>query len=51
MIVLADADVEKAAGAAAFGKFMHAGQICMAINQEESRLQVNGHSSGLSSGR
>ncbi len=33
MIVLADADVEKAAGAAAFGKFMHAGQICMAINR------------------
>ncbi|GAA4721876.1 aldehyde dehydrogenase family protein [Brevibacillus fulvus] len=33
MIVLADADVEKAAEAAAFGKFMHQGQICMAINR------------------
>ncbi|GAB7388888.1 benzaldehyde dehydrogenase [Bacillaceae bacterium] len=33
MIVLADADAELAAEAAAFGKFMHAGQICMAINR------------------
>jgi acyl-CoA reductase-like NAD-dependent aldehyde dehydrogenase len=33
MIVLKDADIEKAAKAAAFGKFLHAGQICMAINR------------------
>lgn len=32
-IVLDDADVEYAAQAAAFGKFLHQGQICMAINQ------------------
>lgn len=33
MIVLDDADVEKAAEAAAFGKFLHQGQICMALNR------------------
>lgn len=32
-IVLDDADVDKAVGAAIFGKFMHQGQICMAINR------------------
>ena len=33
MIVLEDADVDKAAHAAAFGKFLHQGQICMALNR------------------
>ncbi|MED3763167.1 aldehyde dehydrogenase family protein [Ureibacillus terrenus] len=33
MIVLDDANIEKAAKAAAFGKFMHQGQICMALNR------------------
>lgn len=33
MIVLADANIERAARAAAFGKFMHQGQICMALNR------------------
>lgn len=33
MIVLDDADIERAARAAAFGKFMHQGQICMALNR------------------
>ncbi|RAL21904.1 aldehyde dehydrogenase family protein [Thermoflavimicrobium daqui] len=33
LIVLQDADIEKAAHSAAFGKFMHQGQICMAINR------------------
>lgn len=32
-IVLDDADIDRAAAAAAFGKFMHQGQICMAINR------------------
>ncbi|HZO95704.1 MAG TPA: aldehyde dehydrogenase family protein [Candidatus Baltobacteraceae bacterium] len=32
-VVLADADVERAVDAAVFGKFMHQGQICMAINR------------------
>ncbi|SMO85897.1 aldehyde dehydrogenase family protein [Fodinibius sediminis] len=32
-IVLDDADVDKAVDAAIFGKFMHQGQICMAINR------------------
>lgn len=32
-VVLADADVERAAHAAAVGKFLHQGQICMAINR------------------
>lgn len=32
-LVLDDADIERAASAAAFGKFMHQGQICMAINR------------------
>ncbi len=32
-IVLEDADLEKAAEAAAIGKFMHQGQICMALNR------------------
>jgi aldehyde dehydrogenase (NAD+) len=32
-IVLDDADVDKAVEAAIFGKFMHQGQICMAINR------------------
>ncbi|UOQ44398.1 aldehyde dehydrogenase family protein [Halobacillus salinarum] len=33
MIVLEDADLEKAAEAAAFGNFFHQGQICMAVNR------------------
>lgn len=32
-VVLDDADVDKAVAAAIFGKFMHQGQICMAINR------------------
>lgn len=32
-VVLADADVEAAVNAAVFGKFLHQGQICMAINR------------------
>lgn len=32
-VVLADADLEQAAHAAAVGKFLHIGQICMAINR------------------
>jgi aldehyde dehydrogenase (NAD+) len=32
-IVLEDANLEKAAEAAAIGKFMHQGQICMALNR------------------
>lgn len=33
MVVLKDANIERAARAAAFGKFMHQGQICMALNR------------------
>lgn len=33
MIVLEDADVQHAASAAVFGKFLHQGQICMALNR------------------
>ncbi|BAB05729.1 aldehyde dehydrogenase family protein [Halalkalibacterium halodurans] len=33
MIVLDDADIEKAAEKAAVGKFLHQGQICMALNR------------------
>ncbi|OLN22089.1 aldehyde dehydrogenase [Domibacillus antri] len=33
MIVLKDANIERAAKAAAFGKFLHQGQICMALNR------------------
>lgn len=33
MVVLEDADLEKAAESAAFGKFLHQGQICMALNR------------------
>ncbi|WP_371752607.1 aldehyde dehydrogenase family protein [Ferviditalea candida] len=33
MIVLDDADIEKAAEKAAVGKFLHSGQICMALNR------------------
>ncbi|WP_156288439.1 aldehyde dehydrogenase family protein [Oceanobacillus salinisoli] len=33
LIVLGDADVERAVNSALFGKFMHNGQICMAINR------------------
>lgn len=32
-VVLADADVEQAVRAASMGKFLHQGQICMAINR------------------
>lgn len=33
MLVLEDADVEKAANAAVFGAFFHQGQVCMALNR------------------
>lgn len=33
MIVLKDADIERAAESAVFGKFLHQGQICMALNR------------------
>ena len=33
MVVLKDANIERAAKAAAFGKFLHQGQICMALNR------------------
>jgi vanillin dehydrogenase len=33
LIVLDDADLERAVGAATFGSFMHAGQICMATER------------------
>ncbi|WP_252314944.1 aldehyde dehydrogenase family protein [Sinobaca sp. H24] len=33
MLVLEDADVDQAVEAAAFGKFLHQGQICMALNR------------------
>ena len=32
-VVLADADLEQAVEAAVFGKFLHQGQICIAINR------------------
>jgi acyl-CoA reductase-like NAD-dependent aldehyde dehydrogenase len=32
-VVLDDADLERAAQAAVFGKFLHQGQICMAVNR------------------
>lgn len=32
-VVLADADIEQAAHAAVVGKFLHQGQICMAVNR------------------
>ncbi|KOY13560.1 aldehyde dehydrogenase family protein [Paenibacillus xylanivorans] len=33
MVVLEDADIERAAESAVFGKFLHQGQICMALNR------------------
>ena len=33
MLVLKDANIDRAAKAAAFGKFLHQGQICMALNR------------------
>jgi acyl-CoA reductase-like NAD-dependent aldehyde dehydrogenase len=33
LVVLEDADLDKAVAAAIFGKFMHQGQICMSINR------------------
>ncbi|WP_281976180.1 aldehyde dehydrogenase family protein [Halobacillus litoralis] len=33
MIVLDDADIDKAVDAAAFGKYLHQGQICMSLNR------------------
>ncbi|SIS57215.1 aldehyde dehydrogenase family protein [Salimicrobium flavidum] len=33
MIVLEDADIDKAVEAAAFGKYLHQGQICMSLNR------------------
>lgn len=33
MVVLADADIDHAAKAAAFGAFFHQGQVCMALNR------------------
>ncbi|CAM3168780.1 aldehyde dehydrogenase family protein [Filibacter tadaridae] len=32
-VVLKDADIERAVEGAAFGKYMHSGQICMAVNR------------------
>ena len=32
-VVLADADVDQAVGAAVFGKFIHQGQVCMSTNR------------------
>lgn len=32
-MVLDDADLEQAVNAAVFGKFLHQGQICMAVNR------------------
>lgn len=33
MLVLKDADIDRAVQAAAFGKFLHQGQICMSLNR------------------
>ena len=33
LVVLADADVDRAVDAAVFGKFLHQGQICMIVNR------------------
>lgn len=33
MVILDDADIERAAKGAVYGRFMHSGQICMAINR------------------
>ncbi|MFC0523055.1 aldehyde dehydrogenase family protein [Pontibacillus salicampi] len=33
MLVLEDADIDKAVQAAAFGKYLHQGQICMSLNR------------------
>jgi aldehyde dehydrogenase (NAD+) len=33
LVVLADADMEKAVNAAIFGRFFHQGQICMSTNR------------------
>ncbi|CAM3860767.1 benzaldehyde dehydrogenase [Aeromicrobium ponti] len=33
LIVLKDADIQRAVNAAAFGKYMHNGQICMSLNR------------------
>ncbi|AGN19949.1 hypothetical protein J433_15107 [Corynebacterium glutamicum MT] len=33
LVVLEDADLDQAVGAAAMGKFLHQGQICMAVNR------------------
>ncbi|MFG6120557.1 aldehyde dehydrogenase family protein [Thalassobacillus sp. B23F22_16] len=41
MIVLEDADIDKAVEAAAFGKYLHQGQICMAINRVIVHEQVH----------
>ncbi|MGP4076112.1 aldehyde dehydrogenase family protein [Halobacillus sp. K22] len=43
MVVLDDADVEKAVEAAAFGRFLHQGEICMAINRLIVHEQVHDH--------
>lgn len=45
-VVLADADVEQAVNAAVVGKFLHQGQICMAVNRiivEEPLLEEFTH--------
>lgn len=42
MVVLDDADMDKAVNGAVYGRFMHSGQICMAINRiiiDESRFE------------
>ncbi|KGR89658.1 aldehyde dehydrogenase [Ureibacillus massiliensis 4400831 = CIP 108448 = CCUG 49529] len=33
MVILKDADIERAASSAAFGKFLNSGQICMSLNR------------------
>ncbi|MCP3029293.1 aldehyde dehydrogenase family protein [Halobacillus sp. A5] len=41
MIVLEDANIDKAVQAAAFGKYLHQGQICMAVNRIIVHEQVH----------
>ncbi|SFK37807.1 aldehyde dehydrogenase (NAD+) [Halobacillus dabanensis] len=41
MLVLEDADIDQAVEAAAFGKFLHQGQICMSLNRIIVHQQVH----------
>lgn len=41
MLVLEDADIDQAVEAAAFGKFLHQGQICMSLNRIIVHEQVH----------